>query len=581
MGNTALAVVRGNTPFKTVVVYFGSGGRAPMVTKGFTPGLTVDVRSLPKGPANNWRQVSTLLTRSKRIAMSFVDKIEQAYNPADSSDACLLVFEGYLNIRKAGRYTYMIVTDDAGYFFVDDKLVLSRDGRHFARDAARGECRADVSLTAGVHKIRFVLVDFGGELMAVLGQWVSRTKKFTLPPDAYVRSGKTRLLGVESRYRDAPMPVFRCQALSYMSYNGAQYTEMLFEAVNGKESLWRFDDGARAKGPSCHRIFPGLRTRGVACTQGRVTAKGVAAISEVPPKRLLMSNATQFKRYSKMILDQDLKHIDPTTLRGYVTFLEYHPLNADLIPVCEAIVADKRAAKRIRLAALLDLGRVASRSDPEMTKKAYSRLLKEQTPEAWPASAREAAEVALFALRDFDLADTIIKQLARRAGPSDKVVVALRLDLALQRGEVDGAKKMLDTLLSGKDLGRRQRYSAVQGNALRERFYELLSGDFPLLAWDVLHQWDLAAPNDRTNGSFALARAKLWQRLGWLDGALGELDGAILLDPLLPNLPDIELERAKTLALAGNTKEANELFVKIIKEYPNHPAASEAKRRIR
>ena len=85
----------------------------------------------------------------------------------------------------------------------------------------------------------------------------------------------------------------------------------------------------------------------------------------------------------------------------------------------------------------------------------------------------------------------------------------------------------------------------------------------------------------RRSSGFSLARARVFRELGWLDGALGELDGAILLDPLLPNLPDVQLERARIMQDAGQKEQANDVLMQIIKEFPNHPAATQAKELVR
>jgi len=52
----------------------------------------------------------------------------------------------------------------------------------------------------------------------------------------------------------------------------------------------------------------------------------------------------------------------------------------------------------------------------------------------------------------------------------------------------------------------------------------------------------------------------------------------MLLDPLLPNLPEVEMERGRVLAEAGDAARAREAFAKVAKEYPNHPLAAEAAR---
>jgi hypothetical protein len=575
--NTVLALVKGSAPCTEIYLYFGTRGRAPVVNKGFLQNLTVDVRTLPEGPSGNWNEVQALLQKSQSLGRLFVDRIEQSFNPVDSSDACLLVFDGYLQQASQGTPTFMIVTDDAGYLLIDEALLVARDGRHFVGDAVRGEFRKEIALAPGPHKLRLVVVDFGGELMALLGRWVDAKNKGVLPPEAYVQSGRTRWVATEAHYKDAPMPAFRYKLVSYMSYGGAQFTEVQLEAVNGRDSVWRFEDGARAKGPSCARVLPGLASRGVACSQGNVTAKGLLQINETLPPPRSLEKGEDFQHYSGLIRAQNLADVEPSTLRGYLTFLGYVPLNEDMIPVCEGILGNRKSSEAYRRAALVELARAAARRFPEKSRQAYTEMLKGKPDKTWEIDACEAAQFALFGVRDFDWAAALIGALDKHADKSSKVPVELRLDLALQKGDTAAAKERLAELLAGRELGQKQRYSAVQGNALRQRFYDLLYAGFVVEAREILNEWSGASPMDRTNGSLSLARARMWRRFGWLDGALGELDGAILLDPLLSNLPDVELERGKILAEAGDQKRANEVFTKIAKEYPNHPAAAEAK----
>ncbi len=576
--NEVLALAQAKPGTSRVYVYFGSKIRAPSRPKGFLPSLLLDVRTLPEGGANSWKQVEALLPKSTRLGRLFVDKIEQAFNPIDSSDACLLVFEGFLKVPKSGAQTFMIVTDDAGYLFVDDKLLVERNGRHWARDALRGEFRKETRLAAGVRPVRFVVVDFGGDMMAVVARWISGRNKFALRPEDFVQPAKTRLIELEGRYRDDPMPAFRYKHLSYMSYAGAYYTETELSTFNKRSAVWRFEDGCELKGATIRRVFPGLRTRKLMVGQKRRQARGLVTFPEVIPPQRSMKNATDFKRYSALILNQNLKDLDVSMLLGYINFLDYRELNEDVIPLCEAIVGKRKAREKDTRRALLTLARAAARNYPEKAGKAYAALIKRPPGKAAGEQlAREYTEFLLYRQRDMDRAGKVIETMARQLSAKNATVIGLRMEWALQQGKVDEARAALDALLGHSDVGRNQQYAAVKGNALRERFYDLLQAGFKLKAWETIHQWSDISPMDRANGNLSLAKSILWQALGWDDGALGELDGAILLDPLLPNLPDVELERGKVFRKAGDTQRANTLFMKIIEEYPNHPAAKEAK----
>jgi tetratricopeptide (TPR) repeat protein len=576
--NRMLALVQPRGRTDNIYVYFGSGARAPVHKRAFLPGLTCDVRTLPDGPSGNWDQVAALLQKSKSLGKVFVDTIELASNPVDSSEACLLVFDGYLKIDKPGAYTYMIVTDDAGYLFIDDDLLIERNGRHWARDAVRGEFRKEVQLEAGAHRIRLVVVDFGGDLMGVVARWISGTNKHVLRPDEFLQPGKTALKTVEARYDDAPMPAFWYRLKSYMSVGEQSFTEVEVGTYNQREATWEFEDGARLQGATVRRVIAGLSTVGVRATQQRTRAQGVIAFPEEPPPQWNVGNDTQLKHYTALILKQNLDDIEPTVLWQYVTLLEFRELNEDTVPLCEAILERDRVKNDLRKSALLQLARAGARSFPDKADEAYKELLSDNPGKGeWSKIAREYGEFLIFRKRDFETADKLIGHIEHYGERNSNVPLELRMEVKLQKGDGDGAREFLSNLLSGKEFGEKQRYAVVQGNALRERFYDLLAAGFILDAWAVMHEWADTSPVDFSNGNLALARARLWQRLGWLDGALGELDGAMLLDPLLPNLPDVELERGRTLKMAGETKRANEVFLKIVHEYPNHPVADQAK----
>ena len=577
--NDAIALVRPRADTARVYAYFGSGARGPTHKNAALQSLTADIRTVPEGPYTSWPSVEALVKKSRRIGRLFVDTIALSYNPVSSSDAFLMVFDGYLNIPRAGEYTYMLVSDDAGYLFIDDKLIISRNGRQWATNALRGESRASVNLSAGAHKVRCVVVEAGGSQMALVGRWITGKKKYALRPGDFVQPGKTKLVKIEPRYGKAPCPSFWYEPRSYMSYRGAQYTEVELGTSTGESVSWSFSDGAAFEGPKLSRVLPGLSSGEVTVRHGRAEAKGTIHLPELPPKQKQMKDAASFKHYTSLILKEDLGKIDVATLRGYITFLNYHELNEDTVAVHEAVLGKKRIDPAHRWEAKLGLARAAARSSPDKSLAAYGDLFddRRRAPKgAWPGVAREYAEFLLFRVRDVEAGGRVIEKLSRASRRDDRGLLSLQLDLALQEGDAEEARAYMDKLMGGRDVGKNQRFAAVKGNALRQRFYDLLGSGFVENAIGVLREWEELSPEDRTNGSFSLARARLWKRLGWHDGALADLDGAVLMNPLLPNLPDVEMERGRVCLEAGDRPKAQKIFRRIREQYPNHPAAREA-----
>jgi len=68
-----------------------------------------------------------------------------------------LVFSGYLNVPKAGEYTFFATSDDGSALYIDDKLIVDNDGVHGPQ-----EKNGKVSLTSGYHLIRVEYFEAGG-----------------------------------------------------------------------------------------------------------------------------------------------------------------------------------------------------------------------------------------------------------------------------------------------------------------------------------------------------------------------------------------------------------------------------------
>lgn len=578
VNNEAIALVKPTADSERIFVYFGSWSRAPVNKRAFLPSLTVDVRTLPDMPVGNGKQVEAALAKSERLGRLFVENVELSHNPVDSADACILVFEGYLNVSRAGAQTFMLVSDDAGYLFVDDELLVARDGKHWARDAVRGQSRNTVALTAEPHPFRCVVVDMGGQLMAVVARYRDERNKATLQAADFLQPGRTRLLNLEPRYADKALPAFWSRPLSYMGYEGVQYTEVEFGTYNKKEAVWEFSDGAKLEADTFKKIFVGLNTQRVRVTQRGVAAEGEVTFPESPPRRRPLGRPAEFKHYTALLLDQNLADMKVSVLRGAVHFLKYRPLNPDVVPFCEAILKHRNVDADVAAAALLDLARCAARQFPDKANAAYRELLdRGRRRSDWSDLARECAEFAIYRIRDLDLARNVIAGLRRKVGARDPRGIGLALDLALQSGDLEGAQARLAELLGSRDMGKNQRLIAVRSRALERSYRDLFERGSFLEARRELWAWLDLSPADRANGSLPLARARFWKATGWLEGALAELDAAARLNPLLPNLPDVELERAQLQGATGRAEASRELLARIVEEYPNHPVAARAR----
>jgi hypothetical protein len=578
--NLALALLNVPPETKRVYLYFGSRVEAPQ-SSWFKPSLTVDIRSFAKGGVGSRSEVGDALQKSQRLGRTFVDTISLGYNPIDSTDRILMVFRGYLRVESSGPQTFMLVSDDAGYVFIDEKLVLERERHQRVRDMVRGECRQTVDLTAGLHPIRCLVADSGGGQMAVVARWKGPRDKAVLSKDDFLQPGQTKLQSVEPRHSEQGCPSFDYQPLSYMSVDGIQFTEVKFRTLNGRPASWKFSDGAIFQSASFRHVLVGVKTRGVALDQDGAKGAGRVAFPENPPERQRMWRYHEFNNYAELMKQQDPNRLETQTLLGYWKFLRYRELNQDLLPVCKVLLAGRKLKEATHCQVLLDLARSAGAKEPEVAKRAYASLTDGRgTRRQWQVWAREFAEFTMLRLQDAALAEKIIADLGKELSPRHRLPALLNFELALLKKEPETARKHLAQLLKARKLVDKQRYAATRSNALRQEVENLIKKGFVDRAFTTLHDWEELASEDWTNGNLALARAHLWSKLGWWPGALTELEGAASLNPLLPNLPDVKLEQNAILRRLGRWSEAAEVARQIVKEFPNHPAAETAAKRL-
>ncbi len=583
VGNTALVLVRPPPDCRRFFCYFGSNYPATKSPADFKPGLTVDVRALADGSSGNSRKdLETALARSTRLARLPVGEISMPANPVDFRDTYVLVFEGFLRVPKeeAGPRTLMLVANDAGWLEVRGRTLAEIYGRHGAGDSARGEFKGALDLPAGLSPVTCVVANLGQDGMALVGDWHGPRDKAVLRPRNFLKSGSCRLTGVGCRDADGACPAFQYRILSYIGYQDVQYTEVQLESCNGRAAEWRFGDGSRLDGAKVSKLFVGLGTRAVTVRQGNVEARGRVMFPQAAPPQADIGRTADFIRYSGLITQEDGGRLEAATLQAFRSFLGWRERNPDLIPFCQTLIRQAASpTARFQYGPFLELARAAAAGKPDLAAQAYARLLAADSREPWwTGAAEEYAEFALFRQRDCRLAAAITDTLEKKGGaPAAPAVLTLRFLTALQEGKADRAKELLAEL-------RRQAVSAanataavIRRNELEERFYGLLRRGFLQQGSDVLGEWGQLWPDDWITGRLPLARANFWRAAGWPRGALAELDGAVLLNPLLPNLPDAELARAEALLDLGDAAKARERLQAVIGQYPNHPAAAAAR----
>ncbi len=578
--NSSLVLAEPRSQTRRLYAYFGSGMSASQSGMGLRPSLILNVRSCPKGKVDSWADAEKLLQKSASLAHLPVDNIQLSHNPVDARNAVILVFDGYLKVPRTRKYAFFLVNTGAGFVFIDGEKLITQTGDVSTGAMRRGKNRQDIRLKSGAHRIRVVIVNRNRRLYAVLGRWQGKKDKHTVSAERFLHSGRGKLVKVESRFSHRKCPAFDYDILSYVNYQGTNLTEVEVHSLNGKPNLWQFEDGRRAKGEKIRHIVAGLEPIKVRAGQGDARASGIIRFPEKPPQRYKVKNNQHYRHYADIIKKANMKNLRLSALQGYRHFFSYREYNSDLVPVCEAILGHERKLKSgTRLNVLIDLARAASRKRHKKAIQVYKQAVQRSGQRKKQLLlAREYAEFVIFGAREFKLAEEIIGAVRRHEKGNDLTAALLQFDLLLQQGEEKEASEMLDKFHRADSIMAKQRRAAIRTNALRERFYKLLGRGFLQKARDTLWEWQRLAPYKRGQGSIALAQARLWGRLGWDKGALAALNGAMMLNNLLPNLPKVEMEKARIYRRLGQNKKARKLLKKIREEYPNHPVAEKAKK---
>lgn len=579
--NRSAVLVKPHPETTRLFAYFGSKTRAPQNTQSFLDPLTVEIKEWQEEPLKDWQVIENGLEQAQQIALDFAPKIQLTCNPVDSQDTFAMVFEGNLNIHEDSEQTFFIVTDDAGFLLIDDELVISREGRRYVSDALRGEFQTTLQLKAGPHKVKLVVLDAGGDAVAVLGRWISSNNRYILRESDFIQPARTKLLQTEARHRDQDCPAFDYEIISYMSYNRKYFTEIRAFTLNSKDARWSFEDGFYHTGSEVRRIIPGLENVKIKARMGRNIAYGKIRIPENAPRRLLLKSRKHYARYTKLIEQFPPERLDLKTLQGYADFFRYKDYNPAVGPIAEAITLLPSADPGALSESLFDLARATGTELPVKADKAYNRLINLTDHKSiLMLAGAEYIEFLLFRRNDPDAAEIVLSKMKQNLHGVRAEIGHLEMDINLQRGNLEKARSLYEALLSGQSIDDDRKHSVVRANAMRERFYDLLEEDFLINARKKLHNWMVIAPEHREDGSFQLARARLWKRLGWYKGAIRDLNAAIAFTPLLPNLPDIEYEKALIYKEAGQRDEYRKQLKKVIEYYPNHPAAASAKKEL-
>jgi hypothetical protein len=98
---------------------------------------------------------ASALASDAPVAESFATRIDLA--PLTRAEQVALVFDGYLDVPKTGRFQFTLASDDGSRLFLDDALVIDNDGLHGPEPR-----QGSIALEQGWHRVRLEYFQAGG-----------------------------------------------------------------------------------------------------------------------------------------------------------------------------------------------------------------------------------------------------------------------------------------------------------------------------------------------------------------------------------------------------------------------------------
>lgn len=535
--------------------------------------------------------VLTAVSRLKPLGAAPVDMISLAHHPFGPAEDVVLIFDGLVNIDKAHTARWFSVNDDAAFVALDNQWIITEPRRRVTRDSRQLVADAhDVKLNPGVHRLRYVLVQRDGRLLALLGRAQGK-RAVPLPADAYVHQPVASLGPATSLEALG----FDAQQIDQVAYEDAVYSRWRFTPIapagEGCAHRWAFGDGATRDGTGAiEHVFVGA-TADLGAFEvrlGRVKLPGTIldhATSTVRPTPMMRPRRIEDERasddYADAILAADYSRASESTLAALYNLLWYEEKPAQVAPLAEVYV--KRfasqgnidpAAWRIQYALATHL----TTTDAPRAARLFRALAMRAKigNDTWPSACAAAAylDVMIFNLDHGEEAARLAPRLAAGRQPRERSLLMARIgDVHRLAGRVDEAIDAYHRARRAAGPNADPKQDAVIERALREAAMDhLLHGRHTALR-DALFRWEAEFPEAKIGGDLPLFAARYFQVIGDDRRAATELRSLLALNPLHPSRPEIVYRLGQSCLRLGDETEAAQWFGELTQRYPNSPFA--------
>jgi tetratricopeptide (TPR) repeat protein len=549
--------------------------------------------------------MAKLMAGSKaKYGARYQRRVAEGYNPFGPSDYYISIYRGWVQVPKAGKYTFCTASNEASFSFLDGKELVHWPGRHTAERGARGEVNTTVELTAGLHYLEYYHEEVTLEQMAFLGWRLEGDPAFSAIPESFYTAPHA---AVVQRYEGSTGPLVHFEPVITdsvwpTSRHEGQWTRCRFQAgkdpalPEGTKYEWDFGDGQKATGAAAEHVYLTLGTYPVT-----LTAQGAAGALKATWPLLVfeIENITdQFKEglpadYARLVRGYDRAKLDAAAAEEMAWLFAESEQPAEALEIGKSFLqrfpmAKMEQASRVRRL-MADCSLRLGKGSVEEAIANYQASLTKDMPAA------EKLDVLTRLIRLVGIERNLPDKAGELVGQVEETIKTAKIDEDVQAAYRRAVIAAGDVLLwQGKMEGARGLYARAEklGKYIPEQVRAARVGAYPnslreyiaagnySAALALVDRWEETFPTDKVKGQTLYWRGKLLALRGQPQDAERYLDRAVRLTVGANFETEARWLLAETLNKLGRKDDARRELAKLVASGLNDEFSKRAKEKL-
>lgn len=405
-----------------------------------------------------------------------------------------------------------------------------------------------------------------------------------LPPKWYEHPGETETGAIETN-SGAPVPLPVVTSKTYIGWNDLWFVEVSAKLARplpeGWTAKWEFAAGGTAAGDNVRQILAGIEPAQVkvTLTNGAASLSGFAVpnfYAQIPAASV--NKPADTTRYCDLLGSTDPESIHPESLGAFCVFLaEFGPADilSKYVSAWMASGSNRNSPlwEKVLPAYVSALAQTSPKEALAVLKKARADF---RSAEMQEKLAILETDILVFILQDPSVPEQCRALSLLLKGKSGEKLGIIRMgDFYRLTKQPD---KAITSYLSARRPEAQTKKQAAIDQSTSMKIKNLIDAGEARDAMDELVVWELQNPMAKLETDFLLLRSRALIELGRYAEAVRELQSFAELNADSPYQIDADFYLASALKGAGRTREAEDLWKKIVEKYPRSPLASEAKR---